>query len=191
MLEGQQLQELTGRSFGGYRIDQVIGADRLGARAVGQEATTGRPAALRLLHPYFRNDAGFAARFDTFARMVGQLNHPNIARLLDAGIDGDQPFTILDADGGESLRSWLGRQPGLDDPVRVGAVLAIVAQLSSALTYAHRLGAIHAGLSPDNVTVAADGRAHLRDFGLVLAVGEAAGVLLTRRSTPPQRRWPA
>jgi serine/threonine protein kinase len=70
-----------------------------------------------------------AERFECEGRLLARLQHPNIARLLDAGIDRDQPYLVLEYVDGETIDCWCdARQVGLTDRIRLFLdVLAAVA----------------------------------------------------------------
>jgi eukaryotic-like serine/threonine-protein kinase len=97
------------------------------------------------------------------------LSHRNIASILDRGLFGGYPFTIMEYFGGGTLRDWLRtheRIPGED-------ILSIAGQLADAIDYAHSRGVVHRDIKPGNVLFESDphGRVALGDFGIARILG--------------------
>src|ERR1043165_5617837 len=90
------------------------------------------------------------------------LEHPNIARLYDAGVDArGRPYLALEYIDGRPLDAWCAAQ-ALGVPER----LRLFLQVARAVSYAHGRLVVHWDLKPSNVLVTADGQAHLLDFGI-------------------------
>lgn len=97
------------------------------------------------------------------------LSHRNIAKILDRGLAGGYPFTIMEYFGGGTLRDWLRtheRIPGED-------ILSIAGQLADAIDYAHSRGVVHRDIKPGNILFESDpqGRVALGDFGIARILG--------------------
>jgi eukaryotic-like serine/threonine-protein kinase len=111
------------------------------------------------------NSAAMLAHFAQEQRLLARLNHPNIARLLDAGRtpDDDQPYFVLEAVDGQSIDAACRGRP-------LSARLALFLQLADAVTHAHRQQLVHRDLKPANVLVTADDQVKLLDFGIAQAL---------------------
>ena len=123
------------------------------------------------------------ALIERFARereILAALNHPRIARLLDAGMSGDgQPYLALEYVEGTPLTAYCDAQR-LPLKARVGLIL----QVLSAVQHAHRNLVVHRDLKPSNILVTAAGDVCLLDFGIakLLSEGEAPETELTQLS---------
>ena len=176
-----------GTMLGAWRIDGVIGSGGMGrvylaSRADGQYAQTVAlkciqvDAAAPVLAEVLRNERD----------MLAMLEHPNIATLLDAGVDAHGcPWFAMQRVQGESIDRWCdGRR--LDLRARV----ALFIQLCEGLRYAHGKGALHGDLKPSNVLVDETGRPVLLDFGLsslaARSHGGARQVAMTLGYTAPE-----
>src|SRR4051812_46112270 len=87
---------------GRYRLHRVLGA---GGPPVVHEATDprlDRRVAVKLLRETTTGETD-RARFVSEARLLARLSHPNLVRVLDAGVDGDRPFLVLELVQGRSL----------------------------------------------------------------------------------------
>jgi len=100
-------------------------------------------------------------RFQREIEVLRRLDHPGIARLLDAGTADGAPYLATEYVEGLTLGRWREEvNAPLADRVRV------LADLCDAVHAAHRHGVVHRDLKPDNVLVTADGRPKVLDFGI-------------------------
>lgn len=154
---------LEGRAFGAYTLDRSLGfggmgsvwlAHRSDGRFEGQVAVKLLNAAL-VGHP---SEQRFAREGSVLAR----LQHPNIARLLDAGVEADhQPYLVLEYVRGERIDEYCN-QNGLDIEQRIRLFLDVLA----AVAHAHSNLVVHRDLKPSNILVTGEGEAKLLDFGI-------------------------
>lgn len=106
-------------------------------------------------------------RFQREARAAGQLLHPNIAAVFDAGEDQGTPYMTMELVTGETLDRLLRRRGG---PV-VELAGRIIAQIARGLDFAHQRGVIHRDVKPSNIIVCPDLTAKIMDFGIARIVG--------------------
>lgn len=170
---------LIGKSFGPYRVLSLIGRGGMGSvwLAERSDGLFTRRIALKLLHPALM-DRAMTERFAREREILASLNHPNIARLLDAGFAADgQPYLALEYVEGRPLIAYC-------DACRLSlrARLELFLQVLDAVQYAHGHLVLHRDLKPSNILVSEDGEAHLLDFGIakLLTEGEARQTELTR-----------
>src|ERR1043165_2316559 len=121
------------------------------------------------------------------------LEHPNIARLYDAGVDArGRPYLALEYIDGQPLDAWCeATAPGVPERLR------LFLQVAGAVAHAHGRLVVHRDLKPSNVLVTANGQAHLLDFGIAKRLHEAApgdpaltqeqGRVLTPRYASPEQ----
>ena len=122
-----------------------------------------RDVAIKVL----RADVGAVIGADRFLaeiRTTARLQHPHILPLFDSGTVAGRLFYVMPLVPGETLKECLARR----GPLPVEEVGRIVAEVGSALDYAHRQGVIHRDLKPANVMLY-EGSAMLADFGISLA----------------------
>ncbi|HEX2658747.1 MAG TPA: serine/threonine-protein kinase [Polyangia bacterium] len=153
-------QVLQGR----YKILERLAAGAMGVVYRGERIELGRLVAVKFLHPWIAAQQAFRARFETEARAMSRLSHPNCVSVIDFGVEG-APYLVMDYVTGPTLRKVMEAGPIV--PARA---VAIVRQLLAGVAHAHAQGIIHRDLKPDNLILAnADGLAdHVRilDFGL-------------------------
>ena len=115
-------------------------------------------------------DPNFKYRFLDEVRRHARLNHPNIVPVLDVfELDSENCF-VMQLIEGVSLADLLEHQE--KHRLTPEEAIPIVEDILNALDYAHRQGIIHRDVKPSNVLLDKNGRAHLIDFGIALAMGE-------------------
>jgi dienelactone hydrolase len=122
-----------------------------------RDTRLGRDVALKILPAELAGDASRRRRFETEARAVAALNHPNIVAVFDVGTEDGISYIVSELVDGEPLR---GARFGLRQ------TLDIAVQIASGLAAAHDAGIVHRDLKPDNILLTRDGRVKILDFGL-------------------------
>jgi serine/threonine-protein kinase len=149
---------------GRYRLDAQLASGAMGIVYRGQRVQLERPVAVKFLHPWIATQKAFLARFDTEARAMSRLQHPNCVSVIDFGVEGT-PYLVMDFVTGKTLREVLG-----GGRLETQRALRIVRQLLAGLGYAHAQGIIHRDLKPENLILSDEPGLtdHLRilDFGL-------------------------
>ncbi|MBY0522990.1 MAG: serine/threonine protein kinase [Gemmataceae bacterium] len=144
------------------------GASGLVFRALHQSLNI--PVAVKVLHrSVLDQDPGVAEQLRREARLLAQLNHPNLIRVWDYDDSGEFPYVVMECVEGMSLAELI-EQSGRLRPDRA---LRFIAQVADGLSAAHRLGMVHRDVKPANVLITKDGSAKLADLGLALVCSEA------------------
>jgi eukaryotic-like serine/threonine-protein kinase len=171
------------RAVGRYEVIARIGHGGMGSVYLARlTSETGfrRFFALKLLRQHLLDDAAAANNFLEEARLAGFLHHPNAVSVVDAGIDGTQPYLVMDYVEGGSLKQLVAAHPiGRPAELIVPIVLDALAGLHAVHTLTSDDGAplniVHCDVSPENLLVGVDGICRLTDFGVARrqsAVGE-------------------
>jgi Tol biopolymer transport system component len=140
-----------------------------------------RTVAVKVLTDTLATDASFRERFAREARVISQLEHPNICSLYDIGDHDGIAFLVMQFLEGETLSSRLSR-----GPLPLEQALRSAIEIAGALDRAHSVGIIHRDLKPANVMLTKAGT-KLLDFGLAKTASPAAGMsgLSMLPTTPP------
>ena len=166
-----QASSLAGEMLGPWRIVRPLGEGGMGTvwLAARDDGRFEGLAAVKLVALGRANDVG-RERFAREGRILARLTHPNIARLLDAGVARDaQPYLILEYVEGEPIDRYADAHQ-LTVPGRIRLVLAV----ASAVAHAHHNLVLHRDLKPSNILVTADGTVKLLDFGIAKLIGDDA-----------------
>ncbi len=184
-LESEPLQptnepSLTGETLGAYKLISHIGEGGmsnvwLAERSDGRFA---RQVAVKFLRLAVAS-RGAAERFKREGRILGQLAHPHIAELIDAGVtDKGEPYLVLEHVKGKQINEYCDSRK-LDVDARIKLFLDVL----GAVAHAHANLIVHRDIKPSNVLVNNEGEVKLLDFGIakLLAddVNPAAATQLT------------
>jgi serine/threonine-protein kinase len=166
---------------GPYRIVKAIGAGgsaRIDLARIDRAYGFQRHVVIKRPLEHLRSDASVAASLRREAHLGGQLRHPNLVAVLDAGEHDGYDYLALEYIHGASLRTLM-QPPGAADTGAVRALplataLSIVIEVARGLHEAHELaaadgtslGLVHRDVSPNNILLGADGTVKLADFGI-------------------------
>ncbi|MEO8100769.1 MAG: bifunctional serine/threonine-protein kinase/formylglycine-generating enzyme family protein [Acidobacteriota bacterium] len=156
------MQLRSGEKLGPYEVVASLGAGGMGEVYRARDTRLGRDVALKILPVKVAGDASRRQRFETEARAVAALNHPNIVALFDVGTADGIPYIVSELVDGKPLR---GAKFGLRETLDIGI------QIASGLAAAHDAGIIHRDLKPDNILLTEPARGYsslvkILDFGL-------------------------
>src|SRR5436190_7012971 len=152
---------LSGSKLGPYEIRSPIGSGGMGEVYRAADTRLGRDVAIKILPDSFARDSDRLQRFETEARAVAALNHPNILAVFDIGQHDGSPFLVSELLEGETLRAILS-----DGPLPQRRAIDYGVQIAQGLASAHEKGIVHRDVKPENIFVSKDGRIKILDFGL-------------------------
>ena len=154
-----------GALVGPYRLERMLGEGGMGQVWLASRADGlyQRRVALKLLRPGLA-DPNLRLRFTRERQILARLEHPHIARLLDAGISADsQPYLALEYVDGEPITDWCrSREPS----PALAARLQLFLQTCDAVSHAHANLIVHRDLKPSNILVTPLDEVRLLDFGI-------------------------
>jgi len=160
-----------GDAVGPYRLLRALGHGGMGEvwQAERADGTLKRKVALKLPHVSWA--PGLAERFAREREILASLEHPNIARLYDAGFDAHgRPYMALEYVEGLPIDAYCNRRA-----LPVAGRLRLLLQVADAVAFAHSRLVVHRDLKPGNILVTEDGHARLLDFGIAkLMEGDSA-----------------
>jgi eukaryotic-like serine/threonine-protein kinase len=162
---------LPGRRIGPYKILRTLGESGIGTVLLAARADErfGRQVAIKLIHAGLGHSASMQARFRAERQILANLDHPNIARLLDGGVTlmdsasvfASVPYLVMEYVDGVPVDVYC-RQNGLSIEQRLRLFLVGCA----AVEYAHNNLVVHRDIKPANILVSASGIPKLLDFGI-------------------------
>ncbi|MCK9463852.1 MAG: protein kinase [Proteobacteria bacterium] len=166
----------TSIRFGNYLLSQKLAHGGMAEVFIGTEGGArggGRKIVVKRILPELARDPRFVAMFINEAQLAGQMDHPNLVRVLDFGdIDGQLYMVMEHVDG---LDCWkLSRRMFPWGEEHEALAIYIVMSALAGLDYAHQLtdvngkalSVVHRDLSPSNIYISAKGEVKVGDFGI-------------------------
>jgi len=152
-----------GDTFGGYRIESLLGRGGMGSVYLATHERLGRKVALKLIAADLASDERFRARFLRESQLAASLDHPNVIPIYDADEVERVLYLAMRYVSGPSLHALVNER----GPMARSKALTIAEQIGGALDAAHGAGLVHRDVKPANILVAEPGgHAYLCDFGL-------------------------
>ena len=152
---------MQGKTINGFTLKHLLGAGGM-AEVWYAENKIGKKAAVKLLLPKLCQDENVTSRFLNEAKVMVQLDHPNIRQVYDYGeIDG-RPTIVMEYLEGDDLKARMKRGQHFTE----AELERWWNQLVDALTYTHKKGIVHRDLKPGNIFVDSEGNIKLLDFGI-------------------------
>ncbi len=186
-------ESLAGKRIGAYQIVEEIGHGGMGSvyRAVRADDQYRKQVAIKLVRGGL-GDAFRRQRFKAERQILANLDHPNIARLLDGGtLEDGQPYVVMEFIQGQPIDKFCDSRA-----LPVSERLRLFRTVCSAVAYAHQHLVIHRDLKPDNILVTESGEPKLLDFGIAkildadLASGSGNATVTVLRPMTPEYASP-
>jgi tetratricopeptide (TPR) repeat protein/tRNA A-37 threonylcarbamoyl transferase component Bud32 len=182
--------DASGQHLGDYRLISLIARGGMGEvyRAERADGQYEQQVAVKIVREGV--DTRFLLdRFHAERRILATLDHPNLAKLLDAGVSPEGAhYVVMDlVDGGLPIDAWCAQHAlPLAERLRLFRSLCLV------VDYAHRQGVVHRDLKPGNILVGRDGVVKLVDFGIAKRLDASAGdrTATAMRALTPQYASP-
>ena len=155
--------DLIGARLGAYNVTRLIGHGGMGVvyEAFRADGHYEQRAAVKVIKRGMETDF-VIERFTRERRIMAQLDHPNIARLLDGGATKDgRPYFIMEYVAGREISEHCEA-----DRLSVNEKLKLFRQVCAAVQFAHQKLFAHRDLKPSNILVTEDGTVKLLDFGI-------------------------
>lgn len=167
-----QPRNFQGERIGPYRLVRLIGTGGMGAVYLAERADEQfqREVAIKLVR-HRLVDPQIEDRLKAERQILANLDHPNIARLLDGGTTNDgTPYLVMEYINGLPVDEYCDRHQ-LD----IDARLELFRTICAAVHYAHQNLIVHRDIKPSNILVSEDGTTKLLDFGIAKLI-DASGM---------------
>ncbi|MEW6435313.1 MAG: serine/threonine-protein kinase [Myxococcota bacterium] len=169
--------------FGRYQLLRKIASGGMGQVLLAKKGQDDfeKLVVIKRILPHLVEDEEFFTMFKDEAKITMRLDHPNIARINEFGVENGVHFIEMEYVAGEDARRIEKRAAAAGRGIPVGVILRIIADAAAGLDFAHKardakgqpLNLVHRDVSPQNVLVGFDGSVKLIDFGVAKAAGRA------------------
>ncbi|MCZ2344446.1 MAG: protein kinase [Bacteroidales bacterium] len=170
--------DTDGYFLGGYRVLYRIASGSFGRVYRGDDPSTGRTVAVKILRRRWTEDARRVELFEREGRLGLTLQHPNIVGILAVGKEDStgSHFLVMEFVEGGNLRDILN----IRKKVELADGLRILEECAAGLAFAYQRGLTHRDIKPSNILLGTDGVAKLVDFGLA-GINEGAAIMTSAR----------
>src|SRR5208283_3644044 len=173
--------------IGKYDVVDVLGEGGMGAVYKAIDPGMRRTVAIKVMKGDFAQDPELRKRFDTEARAVGNLTHPNIVVVYDFGEENGSPYLVMQFLDGTPLDKIIAQRQNLPIIQKLEIIIGVL----RALDYAHEHNVVHRDVKPANVQLLKDGGVKLLDFGIAregnLGQTKTGQVMGTMYYMPPEQ----
>jgi len=153
---------LVGKSIAGYRLLASVARGTMGEVFRGVHEGLQRPVAVKIVPLSSQESVGVESLL-LEARALAKIEHPNIVRVYDVGIEDGLFYIVMQFLEGETLKARFEASGALPE----GELYSVVEGLARGLDGMHAAGLIHRDLKLENVILTPEGQAKIMDFGLV------------------------
>jgi serine/threonine-protein kinase len=147
---------------GTYQVISEIGRGAMGVVLSAFDQKLERPVAIKLIRSELL-EPGFRQRFMQEARVMAQINHPNVVCIHAFGEHRSMPYFVMELVEGTNLEQWMQRAEG---PADIDMALRILEDVCHGVSAIHEAGAVHRDLKPSNILLDNQLRSRVADFGV-------------------------
>jgi predicted Ser/Thr protein kinase len=147
---------------GKYKIYDEVGAGGFATVYLGRNMDTNEIVAIKVLGEQYTREPRYVERFRREAGLAERLQHENIVRILDHGIENGLHFLVMEFVEGLTLDQIIVRK----GPLPIEEALSYTRQACAGLDAAHRAGVVHRDIKPANLMITPGGTVKIMDFGI-------------------------
>lgn len=144
---------------GRYTLVEHLGSGGMASVWLATDETLQREVAIKVMSDMLAGDERWLTRFRREARAAAALQHPNIVKVFDYGVEDGRPYLIMAYVAGGTLKERIAGGASIDAE-------RLAKELLGALAHVHAAGLLHRDVKPGNVLLDAAGASHLTDFGI-------------------------
>lgn len=167
--EAEATKTQSASTIGKYELIRPIGDGNMGTVFLGRDPFTLQEVAIKIATPKSADDDRIARRrrklFYIEAKAAGMLRHPNIVATIDAGIEDDRRYIVMEYVQGATTLDRFCRP---DNLLPIEHVVSIMLKCAIAFDFAHSKGVVHRDIKPKNIMLTQDNEVKICDFGLAL-----------------------
>ncbi len=156
------IDNLAEQKIGDCKLHKQIGKGAMGVVYLAEQIELQRKVAFKILDPKFSSDSSYIGRFETEARAVAKLNHPNIVKVYDFGNEKGLYYIVNEYIDNGSVQDLIDKK----GPLTPELAIEYAIQVTKGLMEAFKSDIIHRDIKPDNLMLTKEGVLKIADFGL-------------------------
>ncbi|NDJ52317.1 MAG: serine/threonine protein kinase [Chloroflexi bacterium] len=164
---------MIGSKLAHFEIVERIGAGGMAMVYKAYDPTVDRNVAIKVLPEQYANSDEFRVRFEREVQAIGKLEHIHILPIHAYGEQDNHVYMVMRLMQDGTLKDLI-KAP---DPMPYDDIVRILAQVASALDYAHQHGILHRDIKPANILLDQSNNGYLADFGIAHIMGEVVANL--------------
>jgi serine/threonine protein kinase len=162
---------------GDYPLIRLLGKGGMGSVWLSHHPILDIPLAIKILQVKNQDNAAeYRKRFIQEGLLAASIDHPNLLRIYDAGVDEANHYLAMEFIDGEDMGKLLKRHP---DGLPNQQVIESAIMITEALNSAHQKGIVHRDLKPENILITKSGSLKLADLGIAKNLEDRNGVTTT------------
>ncbi len=152
-----------------YNVIKKIGEGGMGVVYLAVHKILGRKVAIKCLHDNLTLTKKLILRFRREARLLAQLDHPNVVRLYDYFEQNGRFYLIMEYTEGLDLNLYLKK---INGPISEKKLISLFSKILEGVGYAHNQGLVHRDIKPSNIIITKEGGVKILDFGVAKLITE-------------------
>jgi TPR repeat protein/tRNA A-37 threonylcarbamoyl transferase component Bud32 len=153
--------------IGKYKITRLIGEGGMAFVYEAEHEMLQTKVAIKVLKPMLSANSQIKERFKNEAKLMANLDHPNITKVIDFDEQPEGLSIIMEFLNGEDLNQKIKRS----GPITDKEIIDLYTQILSACQYAHKKGIVHRDIKPSNIFILPNGHLKILDFGIAKLFG--------------------
>jgi len=162
-------------SDGRYILKRVLGVGGMATVFLAWDNRLEVDRAIKVLLPELSQKANIRKRFESEARTMAKLFHPNIVAVHDVGVDADRAYIVMEMLPAGTLMEFVDR----NGPMPPRMAVRVTIDLLNALEVAHAQGVVHRDIKPHNLLISGTGTVKVSDFGIAHVADEGKSMTKT------------
>jgi uncharacterized protein (TIGR02145 family) len=176
---------MFGRTLKDYSFQSELGHGGMGTVYRFRHLSLKVDRAIKVLKSEYTGNENIRNRFLSEARIMAQMSHPNVVKVIDLIDEGDTIAFVMEYIEGETLKEYLDRKGRLKDD----EIKDIFSQMLNAVGYVHQQNLVHRDIKPSNFMMDRSGNIKLLDFGIAKNT-DASSAEYTQTGTGAQMGTP-